>query len=203
MNSSPAEYNHHDKQLSTETLPLHSFQNVYTVLATIYTGFVENWETVNQCMQLLQKHVVVTNILDVILKSITKGTGQEKQWHSDEGRTCAFTPGETSQHNQWWVHQSSMPDAAQTTGNARNARLQPHGRPCSTYWLPVSASTGTMSEMSSHTIGNRTFMMPIRWKNKRVSFPSHRAPCISVWHPRIRLLRQTPPHFWEVDMERL
>ncbi len=51
MDSSPAEYTRHDKQLSIETLPLHSLQNVYTVLATIYTGFVENWETVNQCMQ--------------------------------------------------------------------------------------------------------------------------------------------------------
>lgn len=82
-----------------------------------------------------------------------------------------FTPVETSKHKHWWVHRFSMPDAAQTTGNARNARLPPHGRPCSTYWLPVSTSTGTMSKMSSHTIGNRTFMMPVQWKNKRSLIP--------------------------------
>ena len=47
------------------------------------------------------------------------------------------------------------PDARQPTGNARNARLLLNRRPCSTYWLPVGRSTGTMSEMSSHTIGTR------------------------------------------------
>lgn len=51
MNSSPAEYTRHDKQLSIETLPLHSSHNVYTILATVFTGFVKNWERVNRCVQ--------------------------------------------------------------------------------------------------------------------------------------------------------
>lgn len=49
INSSPAEYTRHDKRLSIETLPQHSSRDVYTILATIFTGFVENWERVNQC----------------------------------------------------------------------------------------------------------------------------------------------------------
>lgn len=58
--------------------------------------------------------------------------------------------------------------AAQTTENARNARLLPNGRPCSTYWLPVCSSTGT-TEKSSHTMGNKTFMTQMPWKELKVS----------------------------------
>lgn len=47
------------------------------------------------------------------------------------------------------------PYARQPTGNARNARLLLDRRPCSTYWLLVGRATGTMSKMSSHTIGTR------------------------------------------------
>lgn len=108
----------------------------------------------------------MTNILN---KKASERNRSAKTMTFHRRSHMCFTPGETSKH--WWGHRFSVPDAAQTTGNARNARLLPHGRPCSTYWLPVSTSTGTMSKMSSHTIGNRTFMMPVEWRNKRSPIP--------------------------------
>lgn len=46
-----------------------------------------------------------------------------------------------------------MPDSR--LENARNARLLLARRPCSTYWLLGGRARGTMSKMSSHTIGTR------------------------------------------------
>lgn len=51
------------------------------------------------------------------------------------------------------VSSGLMPDSR--LENARNARLLLDRRPCSTYWLLVGRARGTMSKMSSHTIGTR------------------------------------------------
>lgn len=51
--------------------------------------------------------------------------------------------------------------------NARNARLLLDRRPCSTYWLLVGRARGTMSTMSSHTIGTRHLWL--QKKNERFS----------------------------------
>lgn len=65
----------------------------------------------------------------------------------------------TRSRNQNWVSWLDgvslglMPDSR--LENARNARLLPDRRPCSTYWLLVGRARGTMSKMSSHTIGTR------------------------------------------------
>lgn len=59
------------------------------------------------------------------------------------------------------------PYARQPTGNARNARLLLDRRPCSTYWLLVGRATGTMSKMSSHTIGTRHLWLFGHGKNGR------------------------------------
>lgn len=59
------------------------------------------------------------------------------------------------------------PYARQPTGNARNARLLLDRRPCSTYWLPVGRATGTVSKMSSHTIGTRHLWLCGRRENER------------------------------------
>lgn len=59
------------------------------------------------------------------------------------------------------------PYARQPTGNARNARLLLDRRPCSTYWLLVGRATGTMSKMSSHTIGTRHLWLFGHGKNER------------------------------------
>ena len=50
---------------------------------------------------------------------------------------------------------ASGPMADSRLENARNARLLLDRRPCSTYWLLVGRARGTMSKMSSHTIGTR------------------------------------------------
>lgn len=58
-----------------------------------------------------------------------------------------------------------MPDSR--LENARNARLLLDRRPCSTYWLLVGRAEGTMSKMSSHTIGTRhlwLFSPEKKWK---------------------------------------
>lgn len=63
-----------------------------------------------------------------------------------------------------------QPYARQPTGNARNARLLLNRRPCSTYWLLVGRATGTMSKMSSHTIGTRHLWLLSYGKNERFTF---------------------------------
>lgn len=59
------------------------------------------------------------------------------------------------------------PYARQPTGNARNARLLLDRRPCSTYWLLVGRATGTVSKMSSHTIGTRHLWLCSRRENEK------------------------------------
>lgn len=82
----------------------------------------------------------------------------------------------TRSRNQNWVSWLDgvslglMPDSR--LENARNARLLPDRRPCSTYWLLVGRARGTMSKMSSHTIGTRhlwLFSPEKKKKNERFS----------------------------------
>lgn len=85
------------------------------------------------------------------------------------------------------------PYARQPTGNARNARLLLDRRSCSTYWLLVGRATGTMSKMSSHTIGTRHLWL-LPWKNERFTLGTLASPetplmprerCCTGWHPNI------------------
>lgn len=59
------------------------------------------------------------------------------------------------------------PYARQPTGNARNARLLLDRRPCSTYWLLVGRTTGTVSKMNSHTIGTRHLWLCSHRENEK------------------------------------
>lgn len=70
------------------------------------------------------------------------------------------------------------PHARQPTGNARNARLLLDRRPCSTYWLPVGRAEGTMSKMSSHTIGTRRLWLFSRAKHEKFTLRMLGAPVL-------------------------
>lgn len=74
------------------------------------------------------------------------------------------------------------PYARQPTGNARNARLPLDRRPCSTYWLLVGWATGTMSKMSSHTIGTRHLWLFGHGKNERFTLRTLTALVLPLTH---------------------
>lgn len=94
------------------------------------------------------------------------------------------------------------PYARQPTGNARNARLLLDRRPCSTYWLLVGKATGTMSKMSSHTIGTRHLWLCGHGKNERFTLRTLMV-SYSHWHTgRDAALGRRCSHFWAVS-ERL
>lgn len=83
------------------------------------------------------------------------------------------------------------PYARQPTGNARNARLLPDRRPCSTYWLLVGRATGTMSEMSSHTIGPRHLWLFGCGKNERFTLRTLMVLVLPLTHREICCSGQT------------
>lgn len=92
------------------------------------------------------------------------------------------------------VSSGLMPDSR--LENARNARLLLDRRPCSTYWLLVGRARGTMSKMSSHTIGNRhlwLFGPGQKWK-VLVLPPTHRERCCSGQTPLTFL-----DHVWKAE----
>ena len=88
------------------------------------------------------------------------------------------------------------PSARQPTGNVRNARLLLDRRPCSTYWLLVGRATGTMSKMSSHTIGTRhlwLFGHGKKWKVHTQDSHGSRPPTDTLGEV---LLRADAPHIF-------
>lgn len=92
------------------------------------------------------------------------------------------------------VSSGLMPDSR--LENARNARLLLDRRPCSTYWLLVGRSRGTMSKMSSHTIGNRhlwLFGPGKKWKVLVLPL-AHRERCCSGQTPLTFL-----DHVWKAE----
>lgn len=99
-----------------------------------------------------------------------------------------------------------MPDSR--LENARNARLLLDRRPCSTYWLLVGRSRGTMSKMSSHTIGNRHLWLFGPGKKMKGSRPPTDSPgemllradaahifgsCLKGWRKGLPQLSQAVP----------
>lgn len=91
------------------------------------------------------------------------------------------------------------PYARQPTGNARNARLLLNRRPCSTYWLLVGRATGTMSKMSSHTIGTRHLWLCGHGKNERFTLRTLWGLVLPLTHWERCCSGLSPPHFWAVS----
>ncbi len=101
----------------------------------------------------------------------------------------------------WWC--LFRPYARQPTGNARNARLLLDRRPCSTYWLLVGRATGTMSKMSSHTIGTRHLWLFGHGKNERFTLRTLMALVLPLTHWERCCSGQTPltflGHVWRAE----
>lgn len=97
---------------------------------------------------------------------------QPKPPHQEKGPKQGFSA--------WWC--LFRPYARQPTGNVRNARLQLDRRPCSTYWLLVGRAMGTMSKMSSHTIGTRHLWLFGHEKNERFTLRTLTALVLPLTH---------------------